>query len=73
MRWKSMLLGAVIASVGLVAPAAAGQGVSDQQRRACETKADQVRPALRTPEREQFIANCLADATADNAASKRKK
>jgi hypothetical protein len=72
MTWKSMLLGAALASFGLVAPLAAGSGVTDQQRRACEKKADLVRPALRTPEREQFIANCLADATATNA-SKGKK
>ena len=38
--------------------------VTDKVRKACEAKADQVRPALRTPEREAFIANCLADATA---------
>ena len=38
--------------------------VSSQVRKACEAKADQVRPALRAPEREAFIANCLADATA---------
>ena len=45
--------------------------VSKEVRRACEAKADKVRPALRTPEREQFIANCLADATATQ--SKKKK
>lgn len=61
---KSLLLGAVLAAFGLIAPLAAGSKVSDQARQACETKADQVRPALRAPEREQFIANCLADATA---------
>lgn len=71
MSWKSMVLGGVLASLALVAPAAAGSGVTDQQRRLCEIKADQVRPALRTPEREQFIANCLADATAANKAKGR--
>jgi hypothetical protein len=40
--------------------------LSNEVRRACEAKADQVRPALRTPEREQYIANCLADATASS-------
>ena len=44
---------------------------SKEVRRGCEAKADKVRPALRTPEREQFIANCLADATATQ--SKKKK
>lgn len=45
--------------------------VSKEVRRACEEKADKVRPALRMPEREQFIANCLADATATQ--SKKRK
>jgi hypothetical protein len=55
-----------IAGLALVAATTspAFADVSDQVRKACEAKADQVRPALRTPEREAFIANCLADATA---------
>jgi len=32
-----------------------------------------VRPVLRAPEREQFIANCLADATATPGKTKKKK
>ena len=40
-------------------------GVSKEVRAACEKKADQQQPPLRAPEREAFIANCLADATAD--------
>jgi hypothetical protein len=47
--------------------------VSNEVRRACEAKADQVRPYLRTPEREQFIANCLANATATQSKNKKKK
>lgn len=47
--------------------------LSNKIRRACEAKADQVRPALRAPEREQFIANCLADATATPNSNKKKK
>ena len=63
MSWKSIVLGTVIAFLGLVAPLAAAP-VTDKQRKACEIKADNVVPALRMPEREAFIANCLADATA---------
>ena len=47
--------------------------VSNEVRRACEAKADQVRPHLRAPEREQFIANCLADATATQSKNTKKK
>jgi hypothetical protein len=39
--------------------------VSEAARKACETKADQHLPALNAVDREAFIANCLADATAD--------
>jgi hypothetical protein len=72
MSWKSIVLGTVIASLGLVAPLAAGP-VTNKQRNACEIKADNVVPALRMPEREAFIANCLADATASSASSKSNK
>ena len=44
--------------------------VTNAVRKACEAKADQVRPALRTPEREAFITNCLADATATQGSKK---
>ena len=71
MSWKSIVLGAIIACLG-VSPLAAGK-VSDQQRRACEIKADNVVPALRMPEREAFIANCLADATGNSASTKGNK
>lgn len=47
--------------------------VSNEVRRACEAKADRVRPYLRAPEREQFIANCLVDATATQSKNKKKQ
>jgi hypothetical protein len=65
----ALVLGASTSIV--VSPAFAA--VSQQVRQACERKADQVTPALRAPEREAFIANCLADATADTAGTKKKK
>jgi len=40
---------------------------------ACERKAADVRPILNAPELEQFIANCLADATAESGSSSGKK
>lgn len=44
-----------------IAPAsAAPQWVEDY----CFAKAQQVRPALRWPEQEAYIANCIADHTA---------
>ena len=45
--------------------------VSEEARKACEAQADQIRPALRAPEREAFIANCLADATATTPRKKK--
>lgn len=42
--------------------------VSEAARKACEIKADQHSPALNAVDREAFIANCLADATADAGA-----
>ena len=39
--------------------------VSEGAREACEKQADEAEPALDPVEREAFIANCLADATAD--------
>jgi hypothetical protein len=65
------MLGAVVACLG-VSQLTAGQ-VTDQQRKACEIKADNVVPALRMPEREAFIVNCLADATASSASTRSNK
>jgi len=47
--------------------------VTQEQRKACERKAADVRPILNAPELEQFIANCLADATAESGSSSGKK
>ena len=64
-------IGALTVIFGVTSPTYAK--VSNEVRRACEVKADQVRPYLRTPEREQFIANCLANATATQSKNKKKK
>lgn len=53
-----------IGSAILSLPTAATAGVSAEVRRACEMQAEQVRPALRGPDKEAWIANCLADAAA---------
>lgn len=63
MNLRVVMLGAIVFLVlGTTLTLAAG--VSDKARKECEAKADKVTPALRMPEREAFIANCLADATA---------
>ncbi|MEX1060348.1 MAG: hypothetical protein WED13_04945 [Methyloceanibacter sp.] len=65
MNRKSVMIGVGVASLALAAlmtPALAG--VSQATRTACERAAEQVRPALRADEKEAFIANCLANATA---------
>ena len=56
-----MTLKSVTTSIGALALIIAATSptnaqVSNEVRRACEAKADQARPYLRTPEREQFIA-----------------
>ena len=53
-----LLASALISVVG-----AATAQVTPEVRRACERKAMEVRPILNAPQREAFIANCLADAT----------
>jgi hypothetical protein len=69
MKRNYVALGAALVALAAVtSPASAG--VSAQVRKACEDAADKVRPALRTPEREQFIANCLADATATKGSNR---
>ena len=72
MQGKSLTIGVAAVALAAVATPALAQ-VTDAVRRACEAKADQVRPALRAPEREAFIANCLADATATQGSTGRKK
>jgi hypothetical protein len=63
MKLTSVALGAAFLTVAAAAtPVSAG--VSAETRKTCEKAADNVRPALRADEREAFIANCLADATA---------
>jgi len=52
---------AFVAASMLTTPALA---VSQQVRDECARQAELVRPALRADEKEAWIANCLADATA---------
>ena len=70
---KYLTVGTCVASLAMAAfmpPALAG--VSQAQRTACEKAAEQVRPALRADEKEAWIANCLADATAGSPPRKRR-
>lgn len=62
---KTMLVcAAPLLAAGLITVAGiATAQVTPEVRRACERKAMEVRPILNAPEREAFIANCLADAT----------
>jgi hypothetical protein len=54
--------GLALAAAVMPAASPALAEVSKDARKACEAKAD--RAQLRADEREAFIANCLADATA---------
>lgn len=65
MKRKLMKSGAGVAALAVLMgsiPALAGQ--PDKITASCFAQAEQVRPALTQPEKEQFIANCKANATA---------
>ena len=71
MKLKSLTIGACVASLALAVltpPAVAG--VSQAARTACERAAERVLPALRADEKEAWIANCLADASAGSPPKK---
>ena len=70
---KSVMISIAALTALLAVASPASAQVSNEVRRACAAKADQVRPILRAPEREQFIANCLADATATPQTNTTKK
>ena len=70
---KSVIFSIAALTALLVAASPTYAQVSNEVRRACAAKADQVTPILRAPEREQFIANCLADATATPQSNSNKK
>lgn len=61
---RMLLIGAALMAVATMSMAPASAAVSQKVRDACEKKANLVRPALRADEREAYIANCLANATA---------
>ena len=72
MTRKSVTTSIAILTMLVATASPAYAAVSKEARKACEAQADQVSPALRAPEREQFIANCLADATATQSKNKKK-
>lgn len=63
MNAKSVMIAMTVASLSLAAVATPAWAVSQQTRKACEAKAEQVRPALGPGEKEAYIANCLANAS----------
>ena len=72
MKPQHLTIGACVAALALAAlisPVVSG-GVTPAQRTACDRAAEQVRPALRADEKEAWIANCLADATAGSPPKK---
>jgi hypothetical protein len=72
MKLECLTIGAcvsLLAMAVLMPPTVAG-GVSQAQRTACERAAARVLPALRAEEKEAWIANCLADATAGSPPKK---
>jgi hypothetical protein len=61
MNWKSALMTAAGLALASVTPAFAA---SPEVEAYCFAQAEQVRPALTQPEKEAYIAGCIADATA---------
>jgi hypothetical protein len=71
MKRKLMKSGAGVAALAMLMgsiPALAGQ--TDKIEASCFDQAEQVTPPLREPEKEAFIANCKANATADTPPAK---
>ncbi|GFO82252.1 hypothetical protein [Methyloceanibacter sp.] len=66
-----LLLGTALTAATAVPASRAA--VSDAVRNACEKKANKVTPPLRAGEREAYITNCIADATAAQGKVKKKK
>jgi hypothetical protein len=62
MKSKAVLLGIVFAA--LMVPATYAGGVSQETRDACWRAAQRVSPILTEPEKEAYVANCIANATA---------
>jgi len=72
MNRKAVVIGiAGLVLAGSFTPASAQ--VTDAVRSDCRNKAVRVLPALRAPEVEAYIANCLADATATQGTKRKKK
>jgi len=63
MKRKSVM-SAVIASLTLAALMTPAFAATAEIEASCFAQAEQVRPALTQPEKEAFIASCIADATA---------
>jgi hypothetical protein len=61
MNWKSALMTAAGLALASVTPALAA---SPEVEAYCFAQAEQVRPVLTQPEKEAYIAGCIADATA---------
>ena len=62
MKRKAVMIGVVLLTSGvLMTPPLA---VSEKTRDYCEKLADKQLPILTAPEKEAFIADCLADASA---------
>ena len=72
MNGKAVMIGiAGLVLAGSFSPASAQ--VTDEMRRDCRNQAVRVLPALRAPEVEAYIANCLADATTTQGTKRKKK
>ena len=69
MKSKAVFLGVVVAAFTVPAYA----GVSQETRDACWRAAERVSPILTQPEKEQYVANCLANASAGTPPPKNDK
>jgi hypothetical protein len=58
------IIAGFIAVATMLSTAPVSAAPSSKARKACEKEAELVLPALRAGEKEAYIANCLANATA---------
>ena len=64
MKRNLAIIAGLVAMAAMLNVTPGSAAVSQKVRNACERQAELVTPALRASEKEDYIANCLANATA---------
>ena len=64
MKRTFAIVASFVAAAAMLSATPSSAAVSQKVRNACDRQAELVMPALRASEKEAYIANCLANATA---------